>query len=182
LDGSHPKVQAGEEYAEGRFLLIADVLLHETIHQYHDELTGKTEDSYHGHGPAFRDECNRIGKALGLPPVRTSKARGPEKDLPSCAHWPLNVRPEGYYRGAFETGPEAGKDGEEAEADEDAGTERPEAVPEHLAKFLSDAIGQFEQRFSITPEEKLEALHQVVKGLESRTSRAGQPRQSRGSK
>ena len=49
-----------------------------------------------GHGPAFRDTCNRIGGALGLPPVKTSKARGPEKDLPSCAHWPFNVRPEGY--------------------------------------------------------------------------------------
>ena len=73
-DGSHPQVKAGEEYAEGRFLLVADVLLHETIHQYHDEITGQAEKSYHGHGPAFRDECNRIGKELGLPPVRTAKA------------------------------------------------------------------------------------------------------------
>ena len=117
---------------------------------------------------------------MGLPPVRTAKARGPEKDLPSCAHWPFNVRPEGYYRGAFEHGPEETKEGEEAEADEDANTERPAAEPEHLAKFLSVAIEQFEQRFTITPEEKLEALHQVVKELqpepEEKTSRKGQGR------
>jgi hypothetical protein len=170
LDGSHPDVKSGPEYAEGRFLLVADVLLHETIHQYHDEITGQAEKSYHGHGPAFRDECNRIGKELGLPPVRTAKARGPEKDLPSCAHWPLNVRPEGYYRGAFEVGPEQEKDGDAAEADEDASPARVAAKPEDLAKFLATAIEHFEQRFDITPEDKLQALHQVVKGLEPRKS------------
>jgi hypothetical protein len=170
-DGSHPQERAEEEYAEGRFLILADVLLHETIHQYHDEITGQIERGYHGHGPAFRDECNRIGKALGLPPVRTAKARGPEKDLPSCAHWPFNVRPEGYYRGALAAAAEEAKEGEEAEADEDASTERPAAEPEQLAKFLTLAIGQFEERFTITPEEKLEALHQVVKELEPKKPR-----------
>jgi hypothetical protein len=159
-------VKAGEEYAEGRFLVLADVLLHETIHQYHDEIIGQVERSYHGHGPAFRDECIRIGKELGLPPVRTSKARGPEKDLPSCAHWPFNVRPEGYYRGALDSGPEATKEGGEAEADENASTERPAAEPEQLAKFITAAIGQFEERFTLTPEEKLEALYLVVEELE----------------
>ena len=163
-NGSHPQVKAGDEYAEGRFLILADVLLHETIHQYHDEITGQVERSYHGHGPAFRDECNRIGKALGLPPVRTAKARGSEKSLPSCAHWPLNVRPEGYYRGAFKNGPELVKEGEEA--DEDASTERPAGGPERLAKFLAAAIEQFEQRFTITPEEKLQAVRLLGKDLD----------------
>jgi hypothetical protein len=175
-DGSHPQVRAGEEYAEGRFLILADVLLHETIHQYHDEITGQTEKGYHGHGPAFRDECNRIGKELGLPPVRTSKARGPEKELPSCAHWPFNVRPEGYYRGALTVGSETTTEGEEAEADEDANTERTAAEPEQLAKFLTLAIEQFEQRFAITTNKKLEALHQVVKGLAPNPSGGRRPR------
>ena len=44
--------------------------------------------------------CNRIGAKLGLPPVRTSKARGKDKDLPSCAYWPEDVRPDDYYQGA----------------------------------------------------------------------------------
>ena len=113
-----------------------------------------------------------------MPPVRTAKARGPEKSLPSCAHWPLNVRPEGYYRGAFDVGPELAEDGEEAEADEDASTERPAAEPEHLAKFLAAAIEQFEQRFTITPEQKLEALHQVVKELAPNPSGGRRPRRS----
>jgi hypothetical protein len=166
LGGSHPQVRAGEEFAEGRFLLVADVLLHETIHQYHDEVTGQVERSYHGHGPAYRDECNRIGKALGLPPVRTAKARGPEKSLPSCAHWPLNVRPEGYYREAFEVGSEVAREGEETEADEEGTKKKVAARPEDLAKFVTAAIAHFEGQFIITAGEKLEAIHQVLKTLE----------------
>ena len=101
LTGHHKALRKGAHYAEGRFLFVADVLLHETVHQYHQEVMGETEESYKGHGPAFRDTCNEIGEQIGLPPVRVAKARGPEKDLPSCAHWPHNVRPTGYYKGAF---------------------------------------------------------------------------------
>ena len=100
LTGKHPSVREGEEFAEGRFLFIADILLHETIHQYQEEVTGLTDDGYKGHGPAFRDECNRIGALLGLPPVRIAKARGSKKEVPSCAEWPHCVRQEGYYLGA----------------------------------------------------------------------------------
>jgi hypothetical protein len=70
----------------GRFRLVADVFLHETVHQWQHEVLGDLEDGYHGHGPKFRDQCNRIGALLGLPPVRTSKARGKDKALPSCAY------------------------------------------------------------------------------------------------
>jgi hypothetical protein len=100
LTGTHPHVRPGDPYAEGRFRIVADVLLHESIHQYHMEITGRNEDSYHGHGPAFALTCNQIGQLLGLPPVRSMKKRGPDKDLPSCAQWPLNVRPHDYYLGA----------------------------------------------------------------------------------
>jgi hypothetical protein len=53
-------IETGSESfrAEGRLLFVCDVLLHEIIHQYHHEITGKTEDSYKGHGPHFRDTCN----------------------------------------------------------------------------------------------------------------------------
>src|SRR5262249_10626897 len=96
------KMKAGDRYAEGRFLFVADVLLHETLHQYAHEITGHTEDSYKGHGPHFRDLCNEIGaEALGLDPVRVAKARGAEKELPSCAQWPHCVRPKNYYHGAY---------------------------------------------------------------------------------
>jgi hypothetical protein len=101
LTGSHPSVRAGDQYAEGRFRFVADVFLHETVHQWQHEILGDLEDGYHGHGPKFRDQCNRIGALLGLPPVRTSKARGKDKALPSCAYWPHCVRPAEYYQGAY---------------------------------------------------------------------------------
>ncbi len=100
LRGDHPHVRPGLSYAEGRFLFVADVLLHEMIHQYQQEVTGNTEESYHGHGPMFRDIANEIGEKLGLSLVRTSKNRGKEKDLPSCAQWPHCVRPDEFYQGA----------------------------------------------------------------------------------
>jgi len=104
LMGTHPHMRAGDVYAEGRFQFVADVLLHETIHQWHFEVTGQNEDSYHGHGPAFAQVCNAIGVALSLPPVRSMKRRGKDKDLPSCAQWPHVVRPAGFYAGAYVRG------------------------------------------------------------------------------
>jgi hypothetical protein len=100
LTGMHPDMAAGERFAEGRFLFVADVLLHEQIHQFHQEVTGRTDDGYHGHGPAFRDTANRIGAQLGLSPVRTCKRRGPDRDRPSCSQWPHDVRPDDFYLGA----------------------------------------------------------------------------------
>lgn len=111
LTGTHPRTAAGEEHAEGRFRLVADVLTHETIHQWQQELSGRCEEGYHGHGPAFRDTANVIGARLGLDPVRTCKARGKDKDRPSCSSWPHNVRPDSYYLGAYlPAGVPAGRD------------------------------------------------------------------------
>jgi hypothetical protein len=101
LRGTHRAVRPGDEYKKGRLRLVADILLHEMIHQYLEGVLKVDERSYHGHGPAFRDECNRIGGILGLPPVRSAKRRGRDKALPSCAQWPINVRPLDYYRSAF---------------------------------------------------------------------------------
>src|SRR5215210_686999 len=39
LTGTHPHVRPGDPQAEGRFGIVADVLLHESIHQYHMEIT-----------------------------------------------------------------------------------------------------------------------------------------------
>ena len=108
---------------------------------------------------------------LDLPPVRTAKARGPEKSLPSCAHWPFNVRPEGFYRGAFELGPEQTKEAEEAEPEEEMSREKVAASPEALATFLAAAISQFEEQFAITPEEKLHGVRLFVKDLKPKAPR-----------
>jgi hypothetical protein len=77
------------------------VLLHELIHHHNEEILHEPEDGWHGHGPKFRDECNRIGALLGLSPVRTSKRRGADQHLPSCAQWPHTVRPAAHYLGAL---------------------------------------------------------------------------------
>jgi len=98
LAGTHPHLRGD---AEGRWRFVADVLLHETIHQWQQERSGQTEQAWHGHGPAFRGRANLIGAALGLAPVRTAKRRGSDRDLPSCAQWPYCVRPEEYYLGAY---------------------------------------------------------------------------------
>lgn len=101
LTGTHPAVRADKQFAEGRERFVSDVLLHEMVHQYQSEILGDADDSYSGHGPNFRDVANRIGAKLGLPPVRIAKARGKDKDLPSCAQWPHCVRPADYYLGAL---------------------------------------------------------------------------------
>jgi hypothetical protein len=101
LDGTHPHMVRGTRNPEGRFRFVADILLHEMIHQWQQEISGQTDDGYHGHGPAFRNQCIRIGAVIGLPPVRTGKKRGKDAGLPSCSQWPHNVRPEAHYLGAY---------------------------------------------------------------------------------
>jgi hypothetical protein len=72
--------------------LAADALLHEMIHAW-QRVADKSEPGYAGHGPEFAAKCNEIGAQLGLAPVGV-KGRA---NLPDCAQWPLNVRPDGYY-------------------------------------------------------------------------------------
>jgi hypothetical protein len=101
LRGTHPHIQKGNHDRCGVERFVQDILLHETIHQYQIEVLKKNEASYDGHGPLFRDSANKIGAALGLPPVRPSKVPKKERKLPSCAQWPHNVRPDDYYCGAI---------------------------------------------------------------------------------
>jgi hypothetical protein len=74
-------------------LYALDVLTHEMIHAWAHECDGDTEKGYRGHGPKFAAKCNEIGESLGLPRVGVKK----RDELPDCAQWPVNVRPEGYY-------------------------------------------------------------------------------------
>lgn len=103
LDGSHPAMRDGDGYAAGRFAFVADVLCHETIHQWQAEVTSKTEDAYHGHGPTFTARANEIGAALGLAPV-VARNRGGSTE-PRSAQWPHNVRPAGHYGHAYRPAP-----------------------------------------------------------------------------
>ncbi|HZN71245.1 MAG TPA: hypothetical protein VFC00_06125 [Micromonosporaceae bacterium] len=96
LSGTHPRVSGD---LQGRWLFVLDVLMHEAVHQYHREVTGTTEPSYHGHGPMFAMVANRIGDALGLAPVVPRNRGG--SNLPLAAQWPHCVTPLDYYRGAY---------------------------------------------------------------------------------
>jgi len=100
VQGTHPHLLHGSQAPAGRQRFVDDILLHETIHQYQMEILGVYEASYDWHGPTFRDNANRIGTVLGLPPVRVSKVPKKEWGTPSCAQWPYNVRPADYYQGA----------------------------------------------------------------------------------
>jgi hypothetical protein len=96
LSGTHPHL--GDPY-EGRFRFVTDVLTHEMVHQYGYEITGKPEDSYHGHGPAFTETANRIGATWGLPAVAVRNRAGTR--LAKAAQWPHCVRDPGFYLGAY---------------------------------------------------------------------------------
>jgi hypothetical protein len=79
----------------------------------------------------------------------------------------LNVRHKGYYRGVLDVSSVSVKEVDEAEANEAGEAEKLTARAEDLAKFLVAAIGQFEERFTITPREKIEALRLVTAEMQS---------------
>jgi hypothetical protein len=99
MSGTHPHLDQTAPI-EGRWRFVLDVLLHEAVHQYHREVTGRTEPAYHGHGPAFTETANRIGTTLGLPPV-IAKNRGGTKRRDVAPQWPHCVRDCGYYLSAY---------------------------------------------------------------------------------
>lgn len=93
-------VQRDDGNLEGLFRVVDDLFIHEVIHVNNDVVERCPERGHHGHGSRFAAWCNRIGMTMGIPEVRNSRARK-NRHLPSCAQWPLNVRPEGHYMGAI---------------------------------------------------------------------------------
>jgi hypothetical protein len=170
ITGKHKLLREGDEFAEGRMRFVEDVLLHESVHQYCDEMLHTPENSYKGHGPTFAGECNRIGATLGLPPVRPAKARGKLKELPSCAQWPHNVRDPAYYLGAL-ADPEPKAGDEDDAGEEDLLTfpcplDPEEAIPVLLAHFDMIGVEIIEEAFMevlLEEEEKQERRERASK-------------------
>jgi hypothetical protein len=133
--GAHNDFREGDEFAEGRYRFLADILLHETVHQWQGEVALAPEDAYHGHGPIFRDKCNEIGRRLGLPPVRTQKKRGKDAALPSCAQWPHCVRPPDYYLGAYV--PPGGDTDDDEDEHEPEPSEQEDVVAREIEHLLA---------------------------------------------
>lgn len=99
LRGTHPHIADGDQHREGRLRFVADVVSHEMVHQWAMEIDGRTESSYHGHGPAFAERANEISRAWDLPTVVAKRRSGGTE--PRAAQWPHNVRPADYYSGAY---------------------------------------------------------------------------------
>jgi len=111
-----------------------------------------------------------LGEQLRLPPVRVAKARGSEKDLPSCAHWPHNVRPTGYYKGAFITPEDQGRAGDiDAEDEADRGADQANIDKERSATLiaLAAAVRNFRR---VWPDGTDETVANIMPSLD-RTDR-----------
>lgn len=138
LDGTHKYINPNAVFL-GRIRFIADTLLHEMIHQWQEEILGNVEKSYKGHGSLFAGKCNKIGEVLKLPIVRLAKARGKDKDMPSCAQWPHNVRPLDFYMGAYvppEEKEQAAGGDENGETDREETEENVDSVGDLVLRFL----------------------------------------------
>jgi hypothetical protein len=117
VHGLTSKIRVAPKQAARGDLWAKDIVLHEMVHAWQYEIA-KIEDvemSYRGHGPRFAAECNRIGAQLGLPPVGVKGRRG----LPDCAHWPFNVRPDGYYPEPYQPATRTPKQPTEPEPEQD---------------------------------------------------------------
>lgn len=134
---------------------VLDVLLHEMIHAWAQEVAGDLERGYRGHGPKFAAKCNEIGAALGLPPVGVKGRDG----KPDCAYWPLNVRPEGYYPTRW-TKPKRGKGKDEptgeGEGQDDEGAAPSPALLEKFRALLGTLNRATLEGFAAAVAEELE--------------------------
>jgi DNA-binding XRE family transcriptional regulator len=79
---------------ELRWRHLADILLHEQIHQAQYQLGNPSKTK---HDVEFAAMCNAVGDQLGLRHVVSRRRKGDAAMLPIAANWPMNVRPEGYY-------------------------------------------------------------------------------------
>ncbi len=95
LTGAHPRLAAGSAPGFRRrrgYRWVAEVLLHEMVHQWRRETVGKDAPEWDDHGAAFCRKCNEIGRQLRLLPVRSGSDKPSQARLPSCAQWPHNAR------------------------------------------------------------------------------------------
>ena len=102
VNATHPHLINGTQDPRGLERFLLDIFLHETVHQYCIEVLGKAEEAEKSHGPVFAAECTRVGTMLNLPAVGPARASRRTAGVPSCAQWPINVRPANYYLGAYD--------------------------------------------------------------------------------
>jgi hypothetical protein len=84
-----------EHDLEDRLRWLSDLVLHEMVHLWLNQIEHPGQHEHQGHGAAFTSECNRIGTVLGLPLVKSRRRRNDPPSLPISGQWPQNVRPGG---------------------------------------------------------------------------------------
>lgn len=147
LTGEFGTMKKGSRDQLGCFNVLEDTLLHEMIHQYMHEVECNFEDKFKGHGPLFRDHCNRIAEDLGFLLVRCTNQKSKEEiDKPLCAYWPHREDADEYYKGAF---PSRVKFGERKKRNVEQLESEEEANQETLDE-TKQAIG--EEEIPIEPE------------------------------
>jgi hypothetical protein len=82
----------GRNRTRRRYRLLAEVLLHEMVHQWRREVVDDDDRRWQDHGAAFCRKCNEIGRELKLLPVQSDLESREGSPLPSCARWPHNAR------------------------------------------------------------------------------------------
>jgi hypothetical protein len=100
LGDGHPRTKNMTDKGKQRF--VRDVLLHQMVHQYLDEILGLDPKLVQLHTGVFITKCNEIGEKLNLVSVGPPNQPKSGPKLPSAIYWPNIVRPYGYYGGEYE--------------------------------------------------------------------------------
>lgn len=99
LTGAHGNVRGGSLNPVGLFRLVADVLLHESVHVYLAYVLGDRGMDQGGHHERFARECRRIDDLLGN---RRRRVERVPITVSNCDFFPENRRkPDGYYLGCL---------------------------------------------------------------------------------
>jgi hypothetical protein len=151
----HIDLSFGDKNPAGIDLLLEDIVLHYAVRQYCAEVLGKPDQFESGHGGTYVKECNRIGAMLGLPdvgPARTAKRSKSGTVLPTCAHWPWNVRPAGYYYGAYDYATvQAGRRQQKLQAAQKVGKS---GGSSQVVTLLNDEINRLKQQLAQATQER----------------------------
>jgi hypothetical protein len=100
LGKRHPRTKNMPE--DGKIRFVRDVLLHQMVHEYLDEVIGLDWEFVQSHGDAYLRKCNEIGERMGLGPVGPPNPPKSSEKRYSALYWPHVVRPSGYYGADYE--------------------------------------------------------------------------------
>jgi hypothetical protein len=149
---THIDLKFGNEDPAGLERLEQDIVLHYAVRQYCAEVLSKPDASESGHGGTYVKECNRIGALLGLPDVGPARKTRNTQNLPTCAHWPWNVRPAGYYYGAYDYATvQAGRNQQKLQAAQKVGKS---GVSGQALTLLNDEITRLKQQLAQVTQER----------------------------